>query len=64
MEPFRCPLRVASLELEPKGIRVGTVTIFGFVRAGTAFSPDHIAEEFLAMSREAPGAPNERQFRG
>jgi hypothetical protein len=45
-----------ALELEPKGIRIATVTIFGFVKPGTPFSPERIAEEFFALSQEAPGS--------
>lgn len=41
-------------ELAPKGIRVGTVTIAGTVAAGTAFSPERIAESFLSLHRSAP----------
>ncbi|ATG53013.1 short-chain dehydrogenase [Brachybacterium vulturis] len=39
---------VATLgdELVPQGLRVGTVTIGGVVRAGTFFDPDLIAESF------------------
>ena len=33
-------------ELKGTGIKVGTVTIAGFVEKGTHFSPDKIAEEF------------------
>jgi short-subunit dehydrogenase len=53
-----------ALELEPKGVRVGTVTVCGQIRPDTAFSSERIAEEFFAMSQEKPGSPNERQFRG
>jgi short-subunit dehydrogenase len=53
-----------ALELEPQGVRVGTVTVFGEIKPNTAFSPDRIAEEFFAIANEPPGMPNERQFRG
>lgn len=53
-----------ALELEPQGIRVGTVTVCGFIKAGTPFSPERIAEEFFIMSQQKPGSPNERQFFG
>lgn len=53
-----------ALELEPHGVRVGTVTVCGFIKRGTPFSPERIAEEFFVMSKERPGSPNERQFRG
>ncbi|MEH7120496.1 SDR family NAD(P)-dependent oxidoreductase [Neobacillus vireti] len=36
-------------ELNPKGIYVGTLTIKGFVREGTYFSPENIAETFYHM---------------
>jgi len=51
-------------ELEPQGVRVGTVTVFGQIKPNTAFSPEQIAEAFFAMAQEPPGEPNERQFRG
>jgi short-subunit dehydrogenase len=51
-------------ELEPQGVRVGTVTICGLIKPNTAFSPEQIAEEFFAIAHEAPGMPNERHFRG
>src|SRR5262245_50861509 len=53
-----------ALELEPQGVRVGTVTVCGFIKAGTPFSPERIAEEFFTMSRQKPGSPNELQFFG
>lgn len=53
-----------ALELEPQGVRVGTVTVCGYIKAGTPFSPERIAEEFFTMSQEKPGSPNERLFRG
>ncbi len=39
-------------ELKADGIRVGTVTIYGMVRAGTHFDPKKIAEVFLALYRQ------------
>jgi short-subunit dehydrogenase len=51
-------------ELEPKGVRVGTVTVFGQIKPNTPFSPEQIAEQFFAIAHEPPGEPNERQFRG
>lgn len=41
-------------ELTPQGLRVGTVTVGGVVRAGTFFDPDLIADSFwdLHMGRE------------
>jgi short-subunit dehydrogenase len=36
-------------ELGPKGIRVGTVTILGMVKPGTAFDPDRIADTFWQL---------------
>lgn len=35
-------------ELEPEGLRVGTVTIAGMIEAGTAFDPAAIADAFWA----------------
>jgi len=43
-------------ELEPEGIHVATVTIDGFVKAGTALDPDRVAQCFLELHAEAPGA--------
>jgi short-subunit dehydrogenase len=53
-----------ALELEPQGVRVGTVTVCGYIKPGTPFGPERIAEEFFTMSQEQPGSPNERLFRG
>jgi hypothetical protein len=53
-----------ALELEPQGVRVGTVTVCSSIKAGTPFSPDRVAEEFFAMSQQRRGSPNERHFRG
>ncbi|NHM30237.1 SDR family NAD(P)-dependent oxidoreductase [Neobacillus terrae] len=36
-------------ELNPQGIYVGTLTIQGFVNAGTYFSPENIANTFFSM---------------
>ncbi|TVY11329.1 hypothetical protein [Paenibacillus cremeus] len=36
-------------ELSPKGIYVGTLTINGFVKEGTYFSPENIANTFYSM---------------
>jgi short-subunit dehydrogenase len=51
-------------ELEPQGVRVGTVTIFGEIKPDSAFAPEKIAEQFFEIANEPPGEPNERQFRG
>lgn len=42
-------------ELGPKGIRVGTVTVLGMVKPGTAFDPDRIAEAFHALHVDRTG---------
>lgn len=48
----KAALRAAALalaeELQPAGVRVRTVTVKGFIRAGTAFDPDRIAAAFWA----------------
>ncbi len=50
-------------ELRPSGIRAGTVTILGEVKAGTPFDPGRIAEAFWHMHEDrALGA--EIQFSG
>lgn len=36
-------------ELEPEGIHVATVTIAGTIKAGTAFDPDRIADQYWAL---------------
>lgn len=43
-------------ELEPDGIQVATVTIAGFVKPGTHFDPELIAEKYWALHQQAPGA--------
>jgi short-subunit dehydrogenase len=44
-----------SEELEPHGIHVASVTITGFVRPGTHFDPDRIAETYWALYKQPPG---------
>ena len=39
-------------ELAPEGIHVGTVTIAGAVKPGTAFDPDAIAERYWVLHQE------------
>ncbi len=52
-------------ELEADGIHVATVTIAGTVKLGTAFDPDRIADEYLALHRQERKAWQvERVFRG
>ena len=52
-------------ELAPNGIRVGTVTIAGEVAVGTPFTPEKIADAFLALHRSPPDAATaEIVFRG
>ncbi|UZJ79273.1 hypothetical protein [Fictibacillus sp. KU28468] len=41
-----------SQELSDKGIYVGTLTVKGFVKKGTPFSPEHIAATFYTMNQE------------
>lgn len=48
-------------ELEADTIQVGTVTIAGFVQAGTYFDPDKIAEAFWKLHSQAP-AEREREI--
>lgn len=42
-------------ELEPAGIHVATVTIDGFIKAGTTLDPDRIARKFLELHGEVRG---------
>ncbi len=52
-------------ELAPSGIHVGTVTICGFIAPGTAFDPDHIADEFWQLHAQKAGTfETERIYRG
>lgn len=52
-------------ELEPNGIRVGTVTIAGEVAVGTPFAPEKVAKAFLALHNTPPDAATaEIVFRG
>lgn len=43
-------------ELEPDGVHVATVTVAGFVKAGTRFDPELIAEQFWRLHAQEPGA--------
>jgi short-subunit dehydrogenase len=52
-------------ELGPMSIRVGTVTILGMVKPGTAFDPDSIAGAFWRLHADRAGALGvEVQFTG
>lgn len=42
-------------ELGGHGIHVGTVTVYGFVQAGTHFDPRRIAQSYVQMHRQPPG---------
>ena len=42
-------------ELKSKGIHAATVTIKGFVKPGTKWDPDAIAEEFWKLYLQKPG---------
>lgn len=42
-------------ELEPAGIHVATVTICGFVKPGTHFDPDKIADVYYALHAQGLG---------
>lgn len=50
-------------ELEPEGLRVGTVTVAGWIQPGTAFDPDRIADVYWAM-HDRTRAEREIVFRG
>ncbi|MEL7237210.1 MAG: SDR family NAD(P)-dependent oxidoreductase, partial [Chloroflexota bacterium] len=43
-------------ELKPSNIHVATVTVGGFVKAGTYFDPDKIAEAYIALHQQPAGA--------
>lgn len=43
-------------ELKDAGIHVATVTIAGFVEAGTHFDPDKIADAYWELHTQAPDA--------
>jgi len=42
-------------ELEADGVHAATVTVCGFVKPGTHFDPDKIAEEYWKLHLQAPG---------
>lgn len=42
-------------ELDPDGIHVGTVTICGFVKPGSHFDPDRIADAYWTLHSQGPG---------
>ncbi|MCB0171240.1 MAG: SDR family NAD(P)-dependent oxidoreductase [Anaerolineae bacterium] len=42
-------------DLEAEGIQVATVTIAGFVKPGTHFAPDLIAEKYWELHSQPPG---------
>ncbi|MBK1658338.1 SDR family oxidoreductase [Paracraurococcus ruber] len=43
-------------ELAPEGIHAATVTVGGQVAPGTPFDPDRIADAYLGLHRDPPGA--------
>jgi len=43
-------------ELEPEGIHAAIVTVRGFVQAGTALSPEAVAECFWELHAQPPGS--------
>ncbi|MDY7233251.1 SDR family NAD(P)-dependent oxidoreductase [Hyalangium rubrum] len=45
-------------ELEPQGIHVATVTIAGFIKPGTKFDPDLIADEYWRLHAQPVGTWN------
>lgn len=52
-------------ELQPKGIRVGTVTILGIVKPGSNFDPERIADAFWRLHEDRAGRLGvELQFTG
>lgn len=52
-------------ELEPFNIHVATVTVMGFVKPGTAFDPDKIAEHYWRLHRqEKESWETEHVFKG
>jgi NAD(P)-dependent dehydrogenase (short-subunit alcohol dehydrogenase family) len=52
-------------ELQSTGVRAGTVTVMGQVKAGTAFDPDTIGAAFVELYRRpADGYQPELQFTG
>jgi short-subunit dehydrogenase len=61
----KAALRTAALalatDLAPRGIRVRTLTIAGFVAPGTAFDPDRIAARLIGL---AEGEAVEEVYRG
>lgn len=51
-------------ELEPAGIHVATVTVCGFVKPGTHFDPDRIADEYWRLhTQDASGFEREVVYR-
>jgi NAD(P)-dependent dehydrogenase (short-subunit alcohol dehydrogenase family) len=42
-------------ELEDENILVGTVTIAGYIKPGTHFAPERIADAFWALHAQEPG---------
>jgi short-subunit dehydrogenase len=45
-----------AAELEPEGIHAATVTVRGFVQAGTDLPPERVAEAFWILHAQFPGA--------
>jgi NAD(P)-dependent dehydrogenase (short-subunit alcohol dehydrogenase family) len=62
---LRTLVMLLARELEGSGIRVGTLTVMGLVKSGSAFDPNAVGRAFLELYREpADEFPVEVLYRG
>jgi NADP-dependent 3-hydroxy acid dehydrogenase YdfG len=54
---LRSLVQVLAAELGPEGIHVATLTVRGWIRPGTAFAPEAIAEIYADLVRETGSDP-------
>lgn len=52
---IRALAQCVAEELQPKGVRVATLTVYGRVVPGTPFDPDLIGQTYLALHRDRAG---------
>jgi NADP-dependent 3-hydroxy acid dehydrogenase YdfG len=55
---LRALVRGLAAELAPQGVHVGTVTVRGTIKAGTALGPEAVADALYGLVAETPGPPD------
>ncbi len=55
---LRALVRGLAAELAPQGVHVGTVTVRGTIKAGTALGPEAVADALYGLVAETAGPPD------